>query len=233
MPQSPPPPQSPLPSPTAINDAHEKALKQWYWQNLHQLMWHTSPCTPATGQLLGALVAVFLLTTFPAFNEPTNFWLEWGILYTPWILQGEVWRIISGQLMHASWGHIASNCFGLLLFGRQVEALTGYKKMWLLFSVCMGVTAAFTMAFSNNGSIGASGISYGVLGCNIVLVFLIRQQLDNKQTLKDGVGLSLLAMAYIWMNLTTENLNIWGHLGGFTGGCLFAVWRFKQLKQAQ
>jgi len=207
-------------------------LKRQYWQQVLMLMVPSQSITPAVGHLLLTLLAVFLLTTFPTFNEPQHWALEWGLLYGPWVAQGEWWRVITGQLMHANWLHIGSNGFGIWVFGRQVEPLFGQKGMWGLYGVCALLTAVFTLWLEHQASIGASGITYGVLGCNVMLVFLVRQQLNQQGALKDAFGLLLLSIAYVGMNVTTAQLNVWGHLGGFLGGLVVGTWQFNKLQQA-
>ncbi len=220
-----------LPKEAALTDDEKLTeLKRWYWSRLYRLMIPDRASSPAVNQLLIILGAVFILTTFPTFKAPSELALEWGILYGPWVMQGELWRIVTGQLMHANWLHIGSNCFGLWIFGRQIEPILGAKGMWWLYGICAIFTAIFTLWLVPNASIGASGISYGVLGCNVMLVFLIRRQQNRKKSIKDAIGLLLLSAAYIGMNLTTANLNIWGHAGGFLGGLVFASWQFSQLQ---
>ncbi len=56
-------------------------------------------------------------------------------------IQGELWRLISYQFVHANLQHILFNMVGLYYFGPLVERAMG-EKPYLLFYLCCGVAGA-------------------------------------------------------------------------------------------
>jgi membrane associated rhomboid family serine protease len=51
-------------------------------------------------------------------------------------------QIITHMFVHANFGHLFMNMFGLFLFGRTIEAVLGSKKMFILYLFVSGLGAA-------------------------------------------------------------------------------------------
>jgi rhomboid family GlyGly-CTERM serine protease len=83
---------------------------------------------------------------------------------------GEYWRFWTGQLVHASWQHLALNLAGLIvlqqLFGRELNTVTwlwGYAVIALTIGICM-------LAFSRFGAfIGLSAMLHGLFAYGAIL----------------------------------------------------------------
>ncbi len=56
-------------------------------------------------------------------------------------LEGEIWRIITYQFVHANFGHILFNMWALYFFGPAVEYAMGPRRFLLFYLVC-GVAGA-------------------------------------------------------------------------------------------
>ncbi len=57
------------------------------------------------------------------------------------ITEGEIWRIISYQFVHASFGHLFFNMWALYIFGNAVEAILGSRRYLAYYFVC-GIAGA-------------------------------------------------------------------------------------------
>jgi rhomboid family GlyGly-CTERM serine protease len=80
------------------------------------------------------------------------------------VLDGEVWRLLTGHLVHLGWAHLAMNLAGLgliwLLFGRVYSAL----QWTVLFVACaLGISLGF-MLFRPElvWYVGLSGVLHGL-----------------------------------------------------------------------
>ncbi len=81
------------------------------------------------------------------------------------IQSGQLWRVITGHLIHLGWGHYLMNMLGLLLIcGIYRHRLTaGITITWLL--VCAVVVSGGLLLFNPNVHwyVGLSGVLHGIL----------------------------------------------------------------------
>src|SRR5271163_2689248 len=89
---------------------------------------------PAFGQfwsaataLMVANAAVFIVQLFLRnFSRfPTGDYLA---LSLEGLRRGYVWELLTFQFMHAGWLHLFLNCWGLYVFGRELEEALGRKS---------------------------------------------------------------------------------------------------------
>lgn len=80
------------------------------------------------------------------------------------IRQGQVWRLYSPVLLHASWLHILFNMAWLWVLGRQIEQRVGIFQ-YLILSLIIGVVSnVFQYLMSGPEFLGYSGIVMGMVG---------------------------------------------------------------------
>ncbi|MCH7990706.1 MAG: rhomboid family intramembrane serine protease [Planctomycetes bacterium] len=100
---------------------------------------------------------------------------EWGAMYTPAVLQGQVWRLITSQYLHAGVWHLLFNMLGLHFLGRYLEQNWSRRKFLLFYTACGLAGNLFYLLVNRIGwlaplpAIGASGCVLGVLGACAVL----------------------------------------------------------------
>lgn len=61
-------------------------------------------------------------------------------------MEGEIWRLISYQFVHANMGHIFFNMWALYFFGPAVEAVMGPRKFLAYYLAC-GIAGALFSSF--------------------------------------------------------------------------------------
>ncbi len=66
-------------------------------------------------------------------------------------MEGELWRIITYQFVHANLGHILFNMFGLYFFGPPVEDAMGGKRFLLFYLTCGAAGALFSSLLAGLG----------------------------------------------------------------------------------
>ncbi len=86
--------------------------------------------TPTVRNLLIANVVIFLLAT----NLPSN--LSFLALYPIGSAYFQPWQYLSYMFMHAGFGHIFSNMFGLIAFGPLLEQRWGGQRFLTFWLIC-------------------------------------------------------------------------------------------------
>ena len=119
-----------------------------------------------TNALIGLCIAVFVLGLFlqaPAIFSvpiPAEYNNTVGAPNTPLpeiygsfsyfsaVMQGEWWRFLSYQFVHANLGHLIFNMWALYFFGPAVERVFGAKKFLLYYLICGIAGAVFSTALA-------------------------------------------------------------------------------------
>ncbi len=111
------------------------------------------------GKLPLALCAIALLIQLGG-NE-ASLWLRYD---REGILNGEVWRIITGHLVHLGWPHLLMNLIGLiliwLLFGHLIK-----RNSWLIICTTSAIGISAGMMVFNpelKWYVGLSGVLHGM-----------------------------------------------------------------------
>ena len=139
----------------------------------------------------------------------------WGIVpRNPIGLRG----ILFAPLLHADYGHLFSNSFGLIMFGGLLM-WRSQREFWSVVLLTTIASGLGTWLMGETGSIhvGASGVIFGLFGYLLMLAYFERSPTSILRTL-------LLLFFYsgmLWGALpATAGANIsWeGHLFGLIGG---------------
>jgi rhomboid protease GluP len=129
--------------------------------------------------------------------------------------EGEWWRLVTATLLHGGIAHILLNGLALWNLGGQLEDLTGWQEIFVVFAVT-GVCGSLMSASFGPGnvvSIGASGAIFGLLG------FLVTNGTHNlrqvsKQLQRNAQNLVLM----LGIGLLIPGIDNWGHAGGLLSG---------------
>ena len=147
----------------------------------------------------------------------------------------EWWQILTSAFLHGNLVHLATNMFGLWMFGRDVESLLGsrrFLRLYLLSAVTASLTQLIvtTAAGANIPTLGASGAVFGVLGAFALLyprrmIILLIPPIP----LPARVFVFLYALFELTSGVlgTQAGVAHFAHLGGLIGGVLI-VWRWRR-----
>ena len=142
------------------------------------------------------------------------------------IRAGQFWRLITPVFLHDStlpYGllHIGFNMYALYLFGRGAEARYGHWRFLLLYFLSAFAGNVFSFLLTPNASLGASTAIFGLLAAEGVFIIQNRKLLGKRA---DGALINVVTMAALnlFIGLAVTGVDNWGHLGGLTGGLLFA-----------
>jgi membrane associated rhomboid family serine protease len=131
------------------------------------------------------------------------------------VADGELWRLVSGGFLHANLIHIGFNMFLLYILGGMLEPTLGKLRFGAIYftSLLTGALGALLLTSPDQGTVGASGAVFGLMGAGVVI--LRARGIDPMQS---GLGPTILINLAI--SFILPGISIGGHLGGLAGGLL-------------
>jgi len=174
--------------------------------------------TPWIRRLVVANAIVFLLT----YSEPG---LAGALAFTPGRALSAPWTIVTYMFVHANFGHIFWNMFGLAVLGPRVETRLGGPRFLGLYFVGGISGALLSIALSSAGIVGASAAVYAVmLGYalfwprdKLLLFFII--------PIPAFVAVVLFVVVSLFggFGYLEPGVAHWAHLGGIAGGYVYLM----------
>jgi membrane associated rhomboid family serine protease len=135
-----------------------------------------------------------------------------GVLYGPFVSDGDWWRLITSAFLHYGPIHLALNMYSLFYAGSILEHVIGRWRFALLYLVSGLAGAAGALTWSPNSlTVGASGAIFGVLGALFVL-----ERRGNIAT--GGQIAGLIALNLLFTFALSSYISVGGHVGGLIGG---------------
>ena len=132
------------------------------------------------------------------------------------VFAGEWWRVFTVVLTHASWIHLGMNMLVLFQLGTIVERFYGLTRyaFILLVSTVGASFASLWLDPSNQPSVGASGMIFGLFGAMVIA--------GKRMPVQYGQVLGYLALNLV-IGFTIPNVDWHAHVGGLIGGGLAAL----------
>lgn len=170
-------------------------------------------------------IVVFIVLELTGSTLDTQFMLDHGAAYAPWILEyNAYWRLFTSMFMHFGISHLGNNMLVLFLLGDNVERAVGHWRYVVIYlmSGLAGSCLSFVGALvSRNFAVcaGASGAIFGIIGALFYIVAVNRGRLEDMTTRKLGI---LIAVS-LYHGLTSSGVDNLAHIGGLAGGALLAL----------
>lgn len=135
------------------------------------------------------------------------------------ILQHQYWRFVTPMFIHFGLMHFALNSVVLYYMGQQCEAIFGHWRFGIIYLLggIMGNFASFAFNQPTTLSGGASTAIFGLFGAFLVVGLHYR---DNSAIQALTRQFALFILMNLVFGLFDSTIDIWGHLGGLTGGAL-------------
>lgn len=171
---------------------------------------------PATASFTLAAIVVYLITALQSrslmYNLSGSSLGEAWLLYGPEVSQGGLDRLraLGAVFLHIDLGHVAINCFLLMLIGREIERFSG-SSLFVAAFLAGGIGASATVLWLD-WSVPTAGASGAIFALMVLLVGIARVRGSD---LRAPLALILVNVAYTFL---APSVSLWGHLGGlFTG----------------
>lgn len=147
------------------------------------------------------------------------------------------WQPFTSGFLHAGLAHLATNLFGLWMFGREVERVLGARRFTALYFTSLATAGIGQLLFDGaTGSVmpalGASGAVFGVL---VAFAMLFPQRRIMLLIPPIPLPAPLFVMLYAAFELfsgvygTQAGVAHFAHLGGLVGGWA-TVWHWRRRK---
>ncbi|MBE0697808.1 MAG: rhomboid family intramembrane serine protease [Anaerolineaceae bacterium] len=143
-----------------------------------------------------------------------------GSKISPLIVDGQIWRLITPVLLHASIAHIGFNMYALFVIGPQLESFYGRWRYLALY--LLGALGGNILSFwlTTGLSVGASTAIFALVAAQGVFIFQNRAMFGARA--RGMLNNTLFIVAINLMLGLTGGIDNWGHLGGLLTGLAFA-----------
>jgi membrane associated rhomboid family serine protease len=168
-----------------------------------------------TQVLIAINVIVYVATVVQGhgLNDPDGKIFRQGLLYGPFVADGDWWRLITSAFLHANILHLLFNVLALWWFGAPVELFLGRARFLLVYVVSgLAGAAGALLASPSAATVGASGAIFGILGAALVLE-------RQRMYVLGGSALTIIVINVIF-SIAVPGISIGGHIGGLVGGAL-------------
>jgi rhomboid family GlyGly-CTERM serine protease len=171
------------------------------------------------------LLLASLSTLFALIGEPATHWLRYDRLA---ILDGQWWRLLSGNIVHLGWPHLVLNLAGLFLVWLLFRH-TLTTRRWILVTAASALAIGGGLLMFDPGLewyVGLSGVLHGLFAAGLVTALFAGNRAD-------WLLLIFFAAKIAWEQLvgtmpgTAEiaggNVIVDAHLYGAIGGAVAAL----------
>ena len=147
-------------------------------------------------------------------------WLElYGARINEAIRAGELWRLLTPALLHASVPHILFNMYALVVFGVGLERNFGHWRYLTLYVLGAFTGNVLSFLLSSGYSVGASTAIFGLIGAEGIFLYQNRKMFGSQ--FSRAIGNIVFIVAINLLLDLTPGIDIWGHIGGLLGGLIF------------
>lgn len=164
------------------------------------------------------IVMYIVMTLFGGTENIANL-VRFGAKYSPYIINGQYWRLITPMFIHIGLQHLLINMITLYFLGTLLENIFGKTRfliIYLVSGIC-GNIASFAFNFSSI-SAGASTALFGMFGSFLMLGESFRRN-PYLQTMSRQFFLLVILNIFFGM---FGNSDLAGHLGGLVSGFLLS-----------
>jgi rhomboid protease GluP len=180
-----------------------------------------------TNTLCIICVVVFILDVFSGFLLTNK-----GMKVADDIINnGEVYRLFTSTVLHASLIHLLGNVIFIKYFGTRSEIYFGAKK-YLLIVVASGFTGSLcSFAFTSENSLGASGIAFGLIGALLSVRYIMNPEERRKATRDCWLIVAVNLILGLFSTGTDNAAHVGGLIGGYTIGQAMGVYKEPERKK--
>lgn len=166
---------------------------------------------------IGIMVCLVLVYLYSIATNENVLVYFWGVSKY-FIRQGEVYRLLTGTLIHIDFIHLLCNLYALFVVGSMVEGYYGKKKYPIIYIVSAITGSLLSICMSDGFSIGASGAIFGLLGSLLYFGYHYRVYFGSV-ILKRIIPVIIINLGIGFMISGIDNF---AHIGGLIGGFLIS-----------
>jgi len=150
--------------------------------------------------------------------------LNAGADYGPLFAGGQWWRSCTSGFVHIGVIHLGMNMLALWSIGGALEPRIGVLKFAIIYAVSLFAASFLSLYYHPFvESAGASGAIFGLLGCQIISILSLWNQIPKLRLFNLLAGDLMVIGLYIAIGFFVPFLDGYGHLGGFVGGLVSSI----------
>lgn len=173
-----------------------------------------------TYSLIAINVILFILQMASESMLGGDLLFYYGGKINQFILQGQVWRLLTPAFLHANLVHIGFNMYALYILGNSLERFYGKRRFLTLYLLSALAGNVVSFLFSPAASLGASTAIFGLFAAEGAFILQNRPLFAGRLR---PILLNMITLLVINLGMGIAlNFDNWGHLGGIFGGGLFA-----------
>lgn len=186
-------------------------------QELNRMGILTQPLLALTGLVFGQENLAALLAN----GWGSDLLVLLGGKISPLIMTGQVWRLLTPALLHASLIHIGGNMYALFIVGPRLERFYGPWRFLALY--VLGALGGNILSFllTPGLSVGASTAIFGLFAAEGVLAYQNRRVFGAQARSMVTNTIYLLILNLV-IGFTVSAVDNWGHIGGLLAGLAFS-----------
>ncbi|RTQ46552.1 rhomboid family intramembrane serine protease [Hymenobacter gummosus] len=180
--------------------------------------------TLALAALNGLVFLLMVAAGVDALQPSGQDLIRWGSNFTPLVLRGQWWRLLTACALHGGLAHLLLNTYALLVIGALLEPLVGRGRLLAAY-VLSGLGGSLASLWWHQpgwvNSVGASGAIFGLYGAMLTLTATNAAQLSRPAR----AALFVHTLYIIGANFATglqPGIDHAAHLGGLISGALLA-----------
>ena len=179
--------------------------------------------------IIGVNIIVFALMEIFGDTDNITFMLKCGAAYTPWILDGQWYRLFTSMFLHFGVSHLLNNMVLLLFLGDMLEEAAGKWRYLLIYlgGGLAGNIVSLLMDYRTGEmvvSAGASGAVFAVIGGIFVILIKQRGKVENLTLPRLGFVIFLS----IYHGFQSTGIDNAAHIGGLLGGIILAFFVYRK-----
>ena len=164
---------------------------------------------------VGIIIVLAIIYLYSAMTNSDTLAYYFGV-NRYFIREGEVYRLLTGTLIHIDLLHLLCNAYALFVIGSMVERYYGRKKFAIIYLVSAITGSLLSICMSDGFSIGASGAIFGLFGSILYFGYHYRVYFGNV-IIGRIVPVIIINLALGFMLSGIDNF---AHIGGLIGGFL-------------
>ena len=173
-------------------------------------------------------VLVYVVMEILGDTEDAAFMLKCGAAYTPWILEGQWYRLFTSMFLHFGIEHLFNNMLLLLFLGDTLEEIVGKWKYLVIYiggGMAGNLLSVIMDCRSGSAAVsaGASGAVFAVIGG----IFIILVKNGGRLQQITASRLLLMIGLSIYHGFRSVGIDNAAHIGGVLAGALltFVLYR--------
>jgi rhomboid protease GluP len=175
---------------------------------------------PVTLGIIVLTVLFFLLQYFTSYIFGYDLFEFWFAKINEFILQGQLWRLVTPIFLHGNVLHIGMNMYALFVIGPVIERSFGWRRFLALYLLAGGFGNVLSFLFTAEPSLGASTSIFGLVAAQAVYVYRNRT-FFGKAAQPMLINIAIIIFINLAIGLI-PGIDYWGHVGGLIGGLIFA-----------